>query len=99
MSSRTAILVVVCLALGSALVVGTCAKPDTGIGNGSCAAGLDSCGTACVDKSSDPQNCGECGVHCQAGQECSGGSCSCIGSLAACGGTCTDTSSDPMHCG
>ncbi len=35
------------------------------------------CGTKCVELSTDPKNCGACGVTCVAGQECNTGACTC----------------------
>ena len=44
-----------------------------------CEAGLDPCGTGCVDTQTDPDNCGDCGHACADGTHatgvCSGGSC------------------------
>jgi hypothetical protein len=43
-----------------------------------CAGGLTKCGGVCVNLSSDPNNCGACGVRCPPGwQSCSGGTCAC----------------------
>jgi uncharacterized protein YjdB len=53
----------------------------------------------------DSQNCGACGVVCQAGGECVGGVCvvpppvTCPGAELVCGGACTDTQTDPNNCG
>jgi len=40
---------------------------STGDGGISCGTGLDRCGGICVDTSSDPDNCGTCGVVCSSG--------------------------------
>lgn len=51
--------------------------------NKTCASGActckpeNSCGTQCVELTTDPLNCGACGVACVAGQECSAGACTC----------------------
>lgn len=58
------------------------------------------CGNACVDRFSDPKNCGECGYVCGPGALCEGGSCQCPNGGADCGGTgCVSFFTDPQHCG
>jgi hypothetical protein len=72
-----------------------------------------SCGTACVDTTSDPSNCGGCGKSCGIGS-CQNGACSCQPPTVAheatcasgggpapmlCGGTCVDTNCDATNCG
>ncbi|MFZ5439527.1 MAG: EGF domain-containing protein [Myxococcota bacterium] len=49
----------------------------TGGGGGSapCAGTLRLCGSACIDTSADPANCGSCGHVCGQGQVCNHGSC------------------------
>ncbi|MEM1335091.1 MAG: hypothetical protein AAGG08_16700, partial [Actinomycetota bacterium] len=75
-----------------------------------CAPGLTLCESECTDTSSDPMNCGGCGVACGAGQVCRGGSCN-----TECGGatpdfcsvevegvvteSCVDFDSNPAFCG
>ncbi|HUB09239.1 MAG TPA: FG-GAP-like repeat-containing protein [Myxococcales bacterium] len=58
---------------------------------------------ACVDVSTDVNNCGACGKGCAAGQGCDGGTCSCPTGRSLCGSgaqaACIDTSSDPQNCG
>jgi hypothetical protein len=53
----------------------------------------------CTDFSSDPANCGACGVVCPAGELCQAGTCACPGATTSCGGSCVDTSTDPDNCG
>jgi hypothetical protein len=66
-----------------------------------CAPPTQECGGVCVDTSSDPVNCGGCGVVCQPGQSCVNGLCQlvCAPPTQDCGGLCVDTSSDPLNCG
>ncbi len=58
------------------------------------------CNNMCTS-TSDPHNCGACGVTCTGGQVCSAGGCagSCLTGLDACGGTCVDLQSDDANCG
>lgn len=66
------------------------------------------------DVSSDPANCGACGVRCGAGRTCCGGSCvdlgtdvtscgtcgrACGAGVSCCGGACVNTTSDALNCG
>jgi murein DD-endopeptidase MepM/ murein hydrolase activator NlpD len=65
------------------------------------AAGLTDCAGVCADLSSDPNNCGGCGVVCEG---CAGGTCpqvslGCVSPLVECAGVCADFSSDPFNCG
>lgn len=64
-----------------------------------CPEGEASCGGACIDVTSDPANCGGCGIACGPDQRCADGRCECVVSLDACGAACVELSSDPMHCG
>ena len=67
------------LALSAALVVGCAPKKD------SCHLPSLRCGDHCVDVSSDPSNCGGCGVVCGAGQTCCGSCVDLQTSVANCG--------------
>jgi hypothetical protein len=75
-------------------------------------AGLAECGGVCVDVSTDPANCGGCGVVCGPGSSCANGVClltappagvslvDCAAQgLTDCGGFCADTLTDRSHCG
>ena len=68
-----------------------------------CAAGQVNCGSACADVSTDPHNCGSCGVVCQPGQECVSGACtaaaSCAAGMTKCGARCVNTAIAPKNCG
>lgn len=75
--------------------------PDTTTASG-CDAGEISCGGACVDPSSDPENCGGCGAVCSGGV-CDGGQCivdpGCPPGLVECSAGCVDVATDPQNCG
>ncbi len=57
----------------------------------------------CVsDTSSDPRNCGACGVVCPTDATCVAGRCvvsACPAGLTLCNGSCVDLAADPAHCG
>ncbi|MGB5550240.1 MAG: hypothetical protein WBO74_07075, partial [Thermoanaerobaculia bacterium] len=57
------------------------------------------CDASCVDRASDPTNCGECGTDC--GELfCLQGECSAdCGELTECSGACVDLLTDANHCG
>ncbi|MBI5654844.1 hypothetical protein HZC53_04305 [Candidatus Uhrbacteria bacterium] len=58
------------------------------------------CGTECVDKQTDKDNCGTCGKICSGGMDCVGGQCHCaFAGEVDCLGHCTDTQVDPANCG
>jgi alpha-tubulin suppressor-like RCC1 family protein len=56
------------------------------------------CANECVMLSNDASNCGNCGVACPGGIECSDGRCCPIGT-ELCGGTCLSVHNDPNNCG
>lgn len=72
----------------AALAVSACSgdssspsNSDAGItvttdGGGDCGEGMAFCGGECVDTSSNPSHCGQCGNTCQSGNTCVDGSCS-----------------------
>jgi hypothetical protein len=61
---------------------------------------LTSCNGVCTNIDSDPNNCGVCGVQCNAtGTSCQAGTCLCSGTQVVCNGACVDESSDKNNCG
>ena len=91
------------LGLGLVLLTTACSKATSGTtgtggtGGSSCPGTQTACGTDCIDTSSDPMNCGGCGIPCSTGQICQGGSCQCQSGLMLCNGSCVP--SDATHCG
>lgn len=61
------------------------------------------CGGACIDTSTDPDNCGGCGNVCGHDEVCSGGRCvdqgECMSGLSPCDRRCVDLDTDNDHCG
>src|SRR5579863_82045 len=97
------------LALGLAFLSFACSKgtggatgaggtPGTGgIVGTTCPGTQTACGMDCIDTSSDPTNCGGCGIPCSSGQVCQNGVCQCESGLMSCNGSCVP--SDATHCG
>jgi len=78
---------------------GSCAAGATCVGGQcACANAEVVCGAACVDKASDPGNCGACGATCLGGL-CESGACVCSGADTLCGGQCVDEQTDSHQCG
>jgi hypothetical protein len=82
--------------VGVACIGGECVRT-------SCPAALPlQCGQTvddCVDPTTDPNNCGDCGVVCESGV-CVGGACgSCAEGQTTCVGYCADTCCDNDNCG
>ena len=59
------------------------------------------CDGVCVDPSSDPANCGQCGKKCPTGEGCTQSACFllCVPGTTGCGGNCVDLKVDPANCG
>ena len=91
------------LACGAPLIEAIEGEP-TGIGDivarvDVCPSGQAECGGGCIDITSDPANCGGCGVPCGPEQRCADRRCECLADLDACGASCVELSSDVSHCG
>jgi Stigma-specific protein, Stig1 len=68
---------------------------------GGCPSYQSLCNGACIPTSTDPNNCGGCGVKCPGAQACSGSTCAadCLPGLDVCAGSCVDRQSDSRNCG
>ena len=64
-----------------------------------CAVGEARCNGACVDTTSNVDNCGGCGEVCNSLEICASGACVCDSGLTACDGVCIDTDTDENNCG
>ena len=85
-------------------------SPDAGASGYQCksqcsAPSPDLCGMSCVNKTSDPLNCGTCGNACMA--PATHGQANCVNSMcgykcntnySACGNDCVDFNNDPLNC-
>ena len=72
-----------------------CSGSSCGI---TCNSGLTGCNGACVDLTSDDQNCGSCNTVCGANEHCDNG-CVCDAGYTDCNGTCFNLQTDKNHCG
>jgi glucosylceramidase len=82
--------------LTSALINATCAKDDAGDSGPICPVDQMACGQVCLAVTTDPLNCGGCGIPCSTGQICRGGVCQCVSGML-CNGACL--APDATHCG
>lgn len=66
-----------------------------------CGQGQSYCDETCIDTTSDPNNCGGCGVTCPSwNSQCIDSRCVCDNeSYSYCNGFCIDTQYDPQNCG
>src|SRR5262245_21767397 len=69
---------------------------DAGV---TCPPNLADCGGVCVDRTSDPANCGACAKACAEGEVCVNTACVCGPDWTVCGSSCVDTMVDLAHCG
>ncbi len=61
---------------------------------------FDICTDGCeTDEHFDPLNCGACGHHCDANQDCVDGACICPTGTVRCDNRCVDINVDPDNCG
>lgn len=103
-----------CGACGQACGVGeTCTGGKCVCGTAPACSAMDACCPAagmtlgCVDPSDDKNNCGQCGVVCDATDTCTGGKCVCSGTNQQCSAAqtccasegCFDLTSEHDHCG
>lgn len=58
----------------------------------------NSCPSGCVNKQTDPANCGQCGNACVASANCTDGKCVCA-AADQCDGVCVDKANDLQNCG
>ncbi|MBQ9394628.1 MAG: hypothetical protein IJU23_03795 [Proteobacteria bacterium] len=66
-----------------------------------CKSGQKQCKGSCVNVSSDPKNCGDCGHPCEDDETCKKGNCEkgCSNGFTLIDGQCYDTRVDSEHCG
>lgn len=67
-----------------------------------CGIGENACGAECVDRRTDPNNCGSCGKVCPADKKfCASGECvsSCPNGTTSCSNACIDPTRDAKNCG
>ncbi|MGM0559220.1 MAG: hypothetical protein ACQEVA_22735 [Myxococcota bacterium] len=94
------------------LLLAGCPAPDEATGEGTetlptgdpslqCLRWETNCGGECVDRQSDPENCGACGNVCEGGKLCSSGTCvhNCPEGTRRCGDACVDLDTSEEHCG
>ncbi|MDX2011632.1 MAG: DUF1566 domain-containing protein [Myxococcaceae bacterium] len=76
----------------------TCSDPGTVCRSGQCVcADENRCDGRCVDRSSDREHCGACGVVCEV--RCDQGQCACQAGRTLCAGRCVVLEADDSHCG
>jgi hypothetical protein len=97
--------------LGAVALLAGCPPADSGVdeddtlpplgADAQCLRWETQCGSECVDRQTDTQNCGQCGRACDAGQLCSEGACvdECPDGYERCGDGCVDLDNSEEHCG
>jgi len=75
-----------------------CNAPEICASGICCWPGEVNCAGNCVDASTDPANCGQCGVACPMGG-CVDGKCQCPPPRAICDGKCVNLCTDKNNCG
>lgn len=72
-------------------------QPD---GSCACPVGEHVCNGVCVNRQTDPANCGRCGITCPRDNTCQDGTCTCnAGGYTMCGGSCVNLLKDSSNCG
>jgi hypothetical protein len=79
----------------------TCSEAGEVCDQGACVcAPANLCSGICVDKQTDPANCGGCETACTPEAACAGGTCVCpLDAPDTCAGHCVDKQTDPENCG
>ena len=93
--------------MGDTCANSMCKQGNNCNGGPACTGGQTCCMSGCSDTSSDPANCGMCGVACGPGQVCQNSMCetpcnggpACTGNQTCCMTGCADTTNDPNNCG
>lgn len=84
-------------AVSLALVLGACSNAPS-VPRVTCPTAQLACGQRCLDVTSDPTNCGGCGIPCAAGQTCVAGACRCADGMGDCNGDCVALEATPAAC-
>ncbi|HUH02078.1 MAG TPA: hypothetical protein VML75_08770 [Kofleriaceae bacterium] len=79
----------------------TASRPDAACDQGACvcASPLVDCGSGCVDRATDRDNCGECGTVCSADETCTDGACERFRVRDQCDECPCDACADDEQCG
>jgi glucosylceramidase len=83
------------IAVGVAFTIVACGGLAKPVSRGPiCPVDQAACGQVCVTMTSDPLNCGGCGIACSAGQTCESGACQCTVGVV-CNGSCVAADNNP----